>query len=506
MLESKIKQYLNEMYFSWVIIDSLSKEKIVSFMSRGGIIYPGVRMDSLAHEELAYDLAEEAFGHQEIMHILVKVLNEHNQTEIDAIAGMSEGQVKDLLVNPSDIFPSRKIGKLVWALLCDSRPLINDAAKKVLHMVNEQMNAQKSLVQARAKEAQRAASGTFSKKGHKKLLDTISNLKEQITKYQNLCRALSKDNVNLNHKNAEQQGAIKDLRRLSGEFTLQKGILNKQIARQERDIESLSAQISELKKRLDVGPKMRLKSEIHRLQKDNDQLNYRLEKEHQAYADKICGLEKELSQVKTRLITLEEENSRIRQQLEMEKAKYEDIEKKYQAAVVKKEEAPPVPKEKGRRLGIFIDNQNVYYSARTHFGKKINYQKLLETLVRGRHLVKALCYIVQQAEGSQEGFIHLLQNSGYTVRVRDLIRRADGSAKGNWDIGIAADVITMVEKNSLDVVVLVTCDGDFVDLIKLLSAKGIKVEVVGFTMNMAMDLKKTADEYYFITDELMLPV
>lgn len=500
-MQQKIRQCLNKKYLGWVVIDSLPRAKIILLMSRLGIHYKGMRLESIPPQDLAYDLAEDAFGNIEIMNALIKALNDENADTMEKISGAAESEVESLAFDFNKLFSSIKTGRMLWALVSDSRPAINGLAGKLTAAVEKFMDGEFPDDEKAANGDKKHNRAPFLKKQIKKLLGRISFLEQDIASSIQDCRVLERKNKHLLDKNSAQQAQIIELRRFSGESAKEKGVLNREILKYKDEIECLKRQAAELKNQMAVGPKMRLKAMIHHLQKENSSLAYALEKERQRLNEKASILEKELLQAKQEFRNAAQDNAALSAQLETERQRLVLLQKEREPDPIKRE--PPLPKEKGRRVGIFIDNQNVYYSAKMHFGKKIDFQKLLAALVKDRHLVKAICYIVTQPEKSQEHFIAMLKSSGFTVRTRDLIRRADGSAKGNWDIGIAADVITMVEKNRLDVVILVTCDGDFVDLVKLLSVKGVRVEVVGFPMNMAMSLKTSADDYYFITQDLM---
>ncbi|MFH1762294.1 MAG: NYN domain-containing protein [bacterium] len=498
----KIKQFLDSRYLGWVIVDSIPKSKLPALMSRLHIEYKGIRINSLTHEELAYGLAEEAWKNAELAEPLIKILNEMVFETISKVSRMSENDVKLLIAKPGNIILFKTVGNFIWALLVDSRESINKLIPEFLKAAEDYLDKQESLASQKEKKFNDAPSKSLLRKTHKNMLNYIVSLEKEVDRERKISKDFIRINGHLNKKISEQQKINNELRKLNGELTSEKGVWHKQIGKKEREWENLNLRFNELKNQLAVGPKMRLKSEIHKLEKENASLEYTLRKEQEHNSGKVSLLEKEKLRLMQENKAWESSNSEILRELDRKKQEYAQLQKDYQSAISPKEQS--VPKEKGRRLGIFIDNQNVYYSTRGYFGKKLDYQKLLELLVKDRHLVKAVCYIVEQPEVDQEGFKNILKNCGIAVRERELIRRADGSAKGNWDIGIAVDVLTMVEKNSLDIVVLVTCDGDFVDLIKLLSAKGIRAEVAGFAMNMAMSLKETADEYYFITQDCML--
>lgn len=159
-------------------------------------------------------------------------------------------------------------------------------------------------------------------------------------------------------------------------------------------------------------------------------------------------------------------------------------------------------KGKNARVGVFVDVQNMFYSAKKYYDARLDYEKLLEFAVKDRKLVKAIAYLVQTPNIDQSGFISVLQHCKYEVKSKGLITHIDGSSKGNWDIGMAIDMINYADK--LDVEVLVSGDGDFVPLVELLKSKGVIVEVIGFTENTSVDLKEVADEFSQITGNLIL--
>ncbi len=148
---------------------------------------------------------------------------------------------------------------------------------------------------------------------------------------------------------------------------------------------------------------------------------------------------------------------------------------------------------KNARVGVFVDVQNMFYSAREYYDGKVDFQKILETSVRGRSLITAIAYLVCVDDVDQTAFISVLERLGFVIRMKYLKRRADGSGRGDWDMGIAIDALVRAPK--LDVAVLVTGDGDFVELVHALKSQGVTVEVLSFPQNTSEDLKRAADLY-----------
>ena len=155
-----------------------------------------------------------------------------------------------------------------------------------------------------------------------------------------------------------------------------------------------------------------------------------------------------------------------------------------------------------QRIAIFIDVQNMFYSAKSIFKKKLNFDLLVHTIARGRRLVRAVAYIVQSPEVDQTKFIEFLDSIGVEVKIKALKVRPDGTSKGDWDIGIAIDTINLASK--VDVIALVSGDGDFTVLVQKLQALGVKVEVYAFPSSTAEELRKIADYYYPLDADMLL--
>ncbi|HYG75011.1 MAG TPA: NYN domain-containing protein [Planctomycetota bacterium] len=152
-----------------------------------------------------------------------------------------------------------------------------------------------------------------------------------------------------------------------------------------------------------------------------------------------------------------------------------------------------------QRLGIFVDVQNMFYSAKLLHQSKVDYGRLLREITGTRHLVRAIAYIVQKPDVNQAGFHEALSRFGYELKIKELKIRPDPegrsgtTAKGSWEIGLTIDALMMAPK--LDTVTLVTGDGDYVPLVECLKVHGCRVEVVSFERSTAGELIKAADQY-----------
>lgn len=148
-------------------------------------------------------------------------------------------------------------------------------------------------------------------------------------------------------------------------------------------------------------------------------------------------------------------------------------------------------RHKEQRVGVFIDVQNMYYSAKQLYSAKVNFISILKEGVAGRKLIRAMAYVIKADVGEEQHFFDALEKIGFDVRMKPLQIFFGGAKKGDWDVGIAMDVIRMASK--LDTVVLVSGDGDFQELLEYVKATGCRAEVMAFGKTTSSKLKDEAD-------------
>ena len=127
--------------------------------------------------------------------------------------------------------------------------------------------------------------------------------------------------------------------------------------------------------------------------------------------------------------------------------------------------------QKEQRIGLFVDVQNLYYSARNLYNKKVNFQELLKEAVKSRKLIRALAYVIKTEELKEKTFFDALEKLGYEIKSKDLQIFYGGHKKGDWDIGLAMDAIELAPK--LDAIIIASGDGDFIPLAEYLKGKGM---------------------------------
>lgn len=152
-----------------------------------------------------------------------------------------------------------------------------------------------------------------------------------------------------------------------------------------------------------------------------------------------------------------------------------------------------VIKHPTQRVGVFIDTQNLYHSAKHLYKARVNFGNVLEEAVGGRTLVRAIAYVIKTDTGEESAFFDALTKIGIETKVKDLQVFADGAKKADWDVGLAIDAVKMADK--LDTVILATGDGDFVPLVEYLDARGCQVEVISFGKSSSAKLKEATHAF-----------
>ena len=155
------------------------------------------------------------------------------------------------------------------------------------------------------------------------------------------------------------------------------------------------------------------------------------------------------------------------------------------------------------KVAIFVDVQNIYYTTKQSYQRHFNYNAFWAQATANREVVAAFAYAIDKGDSKQQGFQQILRNIGFEVKLKPYIQRNDGSAKGDWDVGITLDVIDYVTK--VDVIILLSGDGDF-DLLlnKAKSTYGVTTEVYGVPALTAPSLINSTDRFIAIDDKLLL--
>lgn len=154
-----------------------------------------------------------------------------------------------------------------------------------------------------------------------------------------------------------------------------------------------------------------------------------------------------------------------------------------------------------QRVAVFIDTQNMYHSAKHIYGARVNFGALVDAAVANRPVVRAIAYVAKSKTGEEHGFFDALIQHGIELKVKDVQEFASGEKKADWDVGMAVDAMAIAISGRVDVVILVTGDGDFCPLADYLKANGILCEVVAFGSSTNASLKERADSFLDLSSD-----
>jgi uncharacterized LabA/DUF88 family protein len=150
-------------------------------------------------------------------------------------------------------------------------------------------------------------------------------------------------------------------------------------------------------------------------------------------------------------------------------------------------------KHKEQRVCILIDVQNLYHSAKNLYKSRVNFREVLRSAIAQRKLVRAFGYVVRTKTGEEKPFFDALTKLGIETRIKDLQEFYGGLKKADWDVGIVIDAVRTAP--SVDAIVLVSGDGDFIPLVEYLKNQGKQTEVIAFGRSASSKLKEVADDF-----------
>ncbi len=155
------------------------------------------------------------------------------------------------------------------------------------------------------------------------------------------------------------------------------------------------------------------------------------------------------------------------------------------------------------KIALFADVQNIYYTTRQAHGRQFNYRELWKRVSKQGDIVLANAYATQRHDDGQIKFQDALKRIGFNIKLKPYIQRSDGTAKGDWDVGITVDVMDAAQ--NVDTAILLSGDGDFDLLLKKVSGDfQVRTEVYGVASLTANSLINAADVFHPIESELLV--
>ena len=514
----KFEQFFPDLSFAGfaVIVDqSLSRSQLIRFCTRSGMEVPGYRLDKIPTHELIRFLFADCLDASGLVADLEKLLDKTNRKIEETFESGGIAGVKKKFKYWGEMLDEGRLGPYLWAAFRDSRATVNRLALRICRDFNKMIKkvSPPSQQEKRAEDESPQPELSFPE-----IEETKEKIPDDDDHDQDTGELLKGSRRIKELWEEELKSLEKRLKKLAAEARKASSRAEKrrdEVREREGRIIALRKELKDWKERCHALEKRavakksapddsRLRSHLNSMERELRKREYELRKNEEKLK-KVNKLEDELRKAGSSLRQLraEAEQSRnrdrnLREELEASRMEIKALQTARKPAPVK---TPPPGKE---RLGIFLDSRNIYHSvAATYFGARIDFDELYTRIARGRKVVRAMAYVVQADFADKEGFFNMLKFKGFQVKRRPLKIRADRSMKGNWDMGMALDLIKYAA--DLDIIALVSGDGDFYDLVVYLQKKGVKVEVYGVETSTALDLKKAADFYLPIDANWLLP-
>jgi uncharacterized LabA/DUF88 family protein len=483
--EKRLLDILEPAGLALLIRGALGRTEMIRIANASRVSVPGMRNRSVSLEHLSEALADKFVAEGPCRKTILKALTNAVRTLLPAYRKQDVEELRLRLTDAERVRADSELGKLLFLLLTEPREGI--ATEEIRTAVLEATRA------PGPREPGAPPSATPAE-----------------TEIQ----ALRREKAELSRRAADLVALVDRLRerdrRFREEIAQRKFDVNNfklQLAKAKRERESLEKEVRSLTGRLDQAEKKPVLpqdlsaslaaslAETRRVASAMEKLQSRLREERAApvtaaLARSIEELKRETSELKKALGAEKERSSKAIEELPGRIA-----------------DAVRAPGSEARaktavdRVGVFVDVQNMFYAARG-VNARLDFDLLLQATTRNRRLIRAVAYVVEAREIDQSGFIALLKTKRYEVKRKDLKVRSDGSFKGDWDMEIALDALEMADV--LDVVVLVTGDGDFTGLVQKLKTRGPRVEVYSFPQNTAKELREAADKFVSIDKRMLI--
>lgn len=472
-----------------VLEDLLDQSRLVRLAASVGLKYPGMRTQSQTRQRLIADLLDRAAKSADARKSLLRALRKETIKPTREWAALPAEEKARRLQDEPFLLTGGNLGLHLYLLAGTAD------SPELEHLGIPAMRERLARLAANGRGPETAAPERVREQGRlsKKLSaleKKVHHLETQLGKARETERSLKRDLIQRKGELAESRMLVERLR---------------------AELAQASARVasSDAPSAVPADPSLQsLVQAVRRLATDQRklaaQLNNRRESAPARPAAETDGLAPLLESVRE----LQKELAGLRRERKKQDESQVQRLEELRALLRSQREQPAAPAKTGRsrargdRVGVFVDVQNVYYSARQLEGK-LDFDALLQAAVQDRRLIQATAYVVESKEIDQSQFIARLQKRGIDVRRKTLQVRADGSMKGDWDMELALDILEAAPR--LDVVVLVSGDGDFTSLVKRVKSMGPRVEVLAFPQNTAKSLLEAADQFQPLDRKFMIP-
>jgi uncharacterized LabA/DUF88 family protein len=536
-----VKTHIATHQLAWIITDCFGDEEIITMANQCGLLHDSQHRAKIRKDWIAYDLATCFFDGALPEDIVSQHLAKKAEQAARRVQFMEVKEIRVFLRSAEQLRSEGELGEILWALLVDSREDVQQHGHRLLadheQVVPPSPPPPEDRNYASPLDTAQEAAQSES--------DTTDQSTSQHHSYDEELISESSDTSTASPANDPEYLKITPIPETDLDPEKQSRLSN-ELKQNQQQINKLYSALSELKNGYTVlqNENDRLKQKIGTLVEENkflqnreesyreselriDQLNREnigLQRDVEKFSNQLCEfheLQAQKEKITVELKSVEEMAYHSQQVLEQIQSNFysqfsylQGVNEEYKTVITRaRQKVASLSGQRNTaganrmlagqpRVGVFVDVQNMFYAAKDRYARRLDYIKLLDLIVGPRNLVAAYAYVVQIPEINQAGFLSLLEHNGYTIKSKDLRMRGDGSAKGDWDVGIAIDIVSMLD--ALDIVILASGDGDFCALAELIKQHGKRIEVAAFEHNTSMDLQRIADKFFPIGDEMLI--
>lgn len=484
-VSQRVVERLGSAGLARVLDDLLDHTQLVRLANTCGVKYPGMRTQSQRRERLVSDLAGRAEANASAAEAIRRMLEKEALGALRDWNALEPAEKSERLSDERFLQQGKNLGLHLWLVAVDGSGLDDDATGA----------ARETLLRLATDGGTQSATPPAASRDEARLKKKLAGLERKLRQTEALLGRVRESHKTIKRDLIQRKGELAESRMLAERLRAELAAA--------RETARASAPEPRPTETVAEGGLAELEQSLRKLATEQRRLTRRLTKlPHEAPAaasDKALGpLNKTLAAVRDELTALRQEGA---ERHDAQQKRLAELAAALRAGAAVKRPRRQRVQGKGERVGVFVDVQNMYYAARKLKGR-LDFDALMRAAVNERRLVRATAYVVESKETDQSQFIARLEKLALDVKRKTVQVRADGSMKGDWDMELALDILDMVPK--LDVVVLVSGDGDFTSLVKRVKSAGPRVEVIAFPRHTAKSLVEAADEFQPLDRKFMI--
>ncbi len=480
-----------------VLVDALDRKSAEAIYNKNLPSPTGQRVADLQKAELSSQITGWFFSNDDVAYQLMKELDRACDKERHIVASIPEEQAPERIGSYRAMALKRERAKLVWALSRDARAsvrklaarVINEFFREVADVERAKQIVSGEVAGAKLEDVELAKRLQSQAEKLSEANTEVSDLKSKLMKFEEeraklLVEIGSKERT-VRQAFEAREGVESELKRLRGSLAdLERAHAEAEgLRRSEREARAMADELAARVRRLEklAGASDTLAETQSKLDQSNrriDELTRQVQRTEQAHKREREDTDKERSRLRSELDEAREELHRARKRVT-------ELESGAAAHAIERPEGAP------ERTVVLLDQANLAASAAVAFGRKVNFANILDHLRPGRHIERAVAFVVDNGGANFDGFCDSLRRAGWDLRIKKPKRFADGTSKADWDMGIAVEAFEATER--VERLVLVSGDGDFAPLIRHLRRRGRVVEVASFSEGLSSELVQVAD-------------